>query len=75
MKWKYGLIRKKYFDEIYYEVGEIYNTEPDVSYVENINLHAETKEEIINMLEMILNDIKTNLIIVDEISVNIEDEK
>jgi len=70
MKWKYGLIRKKYDDEVYYEVGEIYGQEPDACYAENINLHAETTKDIISMLETILTDLKTNLIIVNEISIN-----
>ena len=75
MKWKYGLIRKQYDNEFYYEVGEIYGKEPDTCYAENINLHSETVKDTISMVRTILEDLETNLIIVDEISVKSKDKE
>ncbi len=67
MSWQYGL---KYHntrntDESWYELAEIYDSK---SYTfDSLIISGESPEEIIEMLEMVLNDLKNNLLIVEEI--------
>ncbi len=66
MNWQYGLVRNKqnflYLSEIYH--GECHS--------DSLSIGGESSEEIIHKLEMILKDLKDNLLIIDE--VDFEDE-
>ena len=70
MTWKYGLKKRKLSATLWdgpmnwYEVAEIYDKK---SYTgDNIVLSGDSPESIIYQLEMILTDLKTDLIIIKE---------
>ena len=64
MRWQYGLKKFKVCDDIIYEVTEIYGD--NGSYLkDSLSLSGDSVENIILDLEIILNDLKNNLKIVE----------